>query len=922
MAAPDPILATKLHMPPPRPNLVSRPRLLEKLNKGLTRQLTLISAPAGFGKTTLLGEWRRTPPGSEWPLAWISLDEGDNDPARFWTYVIVALETLQPGIGENALPLLRAGHPHPSNIESILMLLINDLITIPDNFVLVLDDYHVIETEPIHRALTFLLDHLPSHAGSDGGYQGMHLVILSRADPPLPLARLRARRQLTELRDADLRFTLDEATELLNRVMGLKLSAGEIEALETRTEGWVTGLQLAAISLQGHTDVSGFIKDFTGSHHYVLDYLTEEVLQRQPESLQTFLLQTAILDRLTGPLCDAVTGRDDGQTILKELERTNLFLIPLDEQRRWYRYHRLFGELLRHRLQLLQTDQLPELHRRAAVWYDNQGFIREAINHALAAQDVDYATGLIEHSARTMFLRGEMSDLLRWLETIPQEQVFARPQLCLVSAWLQFFTGNLDAAEQRLQDVKRLLKVDESDQTQISEAGRSLEIQVVLNQVIALDGQIALIRGDIPRAIELSRQALDHLPEGELALRGLTAVNLGTAYWLNGDVEAADQILAEVRTTGQAGDGVATLVNTSNLAELRRIQGHLSQAALLYRRTLQLATKRGGPPLSLFVGLAYVGLGNLLYEWNNLDAAARHLWQGIELGQEGAGGRVLVTGYVGLARVFQAQGEFDQALEMMQQAEQLVQGLDLGLVVNWVGAVQARLWLAQSNLEAAAQWAQGYGLSVSDELDVPHEFEYIILARVLVARHELDVVLELLARLLPKAEGAGRTRSAIETLLLQALAYQAQGHISPALTALERALSLAEPEGYVRIFADEGAPMAALLLQFSEKRQKATPDSLPTRLYLNKLLVALGVDSVIPAAASLPETVQSLVEPLTERELEVLHLIAAGLSNQEIAEELSVAKTTLKTHVRNIYGKLDAHSRIQAVAKAKALGLL
>lgn len=929
MRSQDQLLTTKLYIPPARSDLVPRSRLTQQLDKGMTRKLTLISAPAGFGKTTLLSEWHSSPPGNKWPLAWVSLAEGDNDPARFWAYVIAALQTLQPDLGKDTLDLLQAGPDYPSSLESMLTLLINQIMTSSiaseGDFALVLDDYQVLESDIIHNGLTFLLDNLPPQ---------MHLIIASRIDPPLPLARLRARHQLIELREADLRFTADEATMFLNKVMGLNLSTDNIAALEAHTEGWVAGLQLAAISLQGQASIS----DFIGSHHYVLDYLTEEVLYRQPENVQNFLLQTSILERLCGSLCDAVTGQDNSAAMLKTLAQANLFITPIDEYRNWYRYHHLFADLLRHQLNQTQGKQVAELHRRAAAWYASEGFTQGAVDHALAARDFEYAGDLIEKVYKNMFTRGEVVALLTWLASFPPEQIRTRPQLCLIQAWALFFRGKLDAAEQWVQEAVDKLEISIDDLPKANEVANP-ETHNLLSQMMALLAQISLIHGDIAQAVALSHQALEELPDDEAALRGMVALNLGTAYWVQGDVEAANRAMAEVRAISRASDHVTALLTTTNLAEIRRIQGHLNQAELLYRRALQLTAESNEPLLPTIVGLAHVGLGHVLYEWNELEPATRHLKQGIELGQQGASGRVLTTGYVGLSRVFQAQGKWNEAMEMIQQAKRLAQGLELSLIQAWISTMQARLWIAQGNLRAAAQWARETELTLGDKIDNLREFEDITLVRLQMAEGKTVESIEFLKRLQQKVQETGRTRSIIEVLILQALAYQSQ-QLLPApsgqkanlealssydkegMKALEQALLLAEPEGYIRLFADEGSPMAALLLQFTETRQTqpaVKQQSAPA--YLNKLLASLGVDALVPSSPAYQDS-QPLVDPLSEREFEVLQLIAAGLTNQEILEKLVIARGTLKTHIRNIYRKLAVNSRLQAVTKAKALKLL
>jgi len=892
-----PLLSTKLYIARPRPDLLPRPRLTQRLNDGLHRKLTLISAPAGFGKTTLLSEWSLQ---SKRPVAWISLDEGDNDPARFWAYFIAALQTLQVNVGDAALAAFQS--PQPPPMEVVLTALINEIAIIPEPFALVLDDYHVIETQPVHSALTFLLNHLPPQ---------MHLIIATRADPPLPLARLRGRGQLTELREADLRFTTDEAAAFLNQAMGLNLSAEQVAALEERTEGWIAGLQLAALSMQGRSDIPGFIAAFAGSHRYILDYLAEEVLQRQPEGVQTFLLQTAILDRLSGPLCDTVTGQGDSQTMLERLERANLFLVPLDEERRWYRYHRLFAELLRAYLQREQPNRVPGLHRRASEWYEQNGLLAEAVGHALAAKDFERAARLVEQAAPQMLMRGELVTLLGWLAALPDERIRAWPALCTYYAWVLTLTGQLDAVEPRLQDAEQGLQPDIP----------AAELQDLLGQIAAIRAYIAALHRDVPHAIELARQALEHLPEENPAVRAFVAFTLGGACLLSDDVAEACQAFAEASALGRAAGNVHVAIPAlCNLAGLRALQGQLHQAAGLYQEALELATPslahqregRGGRTLPV-AAMAYSGLGGLLYEWNDLEGAMRHLREGIEQSKQWGNVDALASSYARVARVLQAQGDEAGALEALKEAGQLVRRhAVIPTTAARVAAYQASLWLAQGNLGAATRWVQERGLSVDDELGYLREPEHIALARVLIAQGKYDEALQFLARLRQAAETRGRMGSLIEILVLQALALQSQGNTTQAMPALERALSLAEPEGYVRLFVDEGAPMAKLL------RQALSRGIAPN--YVSRLLAAFGAEEQRGEEAE--KRAPLLLEPLSERELEVLRLLAAGLSNREIAEKLIVAVGTVKAHIHNIYGKLGVQSRTQAVARARELGIL
>ncbi|HEX5915917.1 MAG TPA: tetratricopeptide repeat protein, partial [Rubrobacter sp.] len=799
-----PILTTKLYVPPPRPHAVLRPRLTGRLNEGLPRKLTLISAPAGFGKTTLLGEWVA---GCERLAAWLSLDEADSDPTRFLAYLVAALQTIAPNIAEGVLGMLQSPQPPPT--EAVLTTLLNETAIIEDDLALVLDDYHVIDARAVDDALAFVLEHLP---------QRMHLIISTREDPHLPLARLRARGQLGELRAADLRFTPSEAAEFLEGVMGLDLSAEDIAALEDRTEGWIAGLQLAALSMRGREDVAGFIRAFAGDNRYVVDYLVEEVLQRQPERVRSFLLQTSILERLSGPLCDAVTGQEGSNALLEALERENLFVVPLDDRRHWFRYHHLFADVLRARLMEEQPDRAPTLHRRASEWYERNGSPTDAIRHALAAEDFERAAGLVELAALEM-LGSSQETLYRWLMALPDEVVRARPVLSVYYAFALLGRGGFEAFDAHLRDAERWL--DTSAETSERREAPSVEM-VVVDEVAfrSLPGTIAVARayhagalGDVFCAADHARRALDLLPDDDHLWRGAAASLLGIAYWTSGDLEAAYRSFADgVSHQQMTGHVRFQIAGTYILADIRIAQGRLNEAVRTYEQSLQVATEQGEPVWG--TANLYVGLSELHRERGDLEAAKQHLLRSKELGEHVVGlPETRYRWYVAMARIKEAQGDLDGALDLLDEAErQYVESPDPD--VRPVAALKTRVWVAQGRLTEALGWTRERGLSAHDDLSYLREFEHITLARVLIARYKSDreeryihEAMGLLERLLIAAEEGGRMGSVMEMLVLQALAHEAQGDIPSALVPLDSALRLADPEGYVRVFVDEGTPM-------------------------------------------------------------------------------------------------------------------
>jgi LuxR family maltose regulon positive regulatory protein len=929
---PTSILATKLYLPRLRPNAVSRPRLLERLNEGLQRKLTLIAAPAGFGKTTLVSAWVA---GCDRQVAWLSLDAGENDPTLFLTYLVAALQTIAPTIGEGVLGVLQASQPPPT--EAILVALLNEITTLPDHFVLVLDDYHLIDAKPVDIALTYLVEYLPPQ---------MHLVIATREDPDLPLARLRARGHLTELRATDLRFTASEAAAFLNQAMGLNLSAEDIAALEDRTEGWIAGLQLAALSMQGHQDVAGFIRAFAGDHRYIVDYLVEEVLQRQPEPVRRFLLQTSILDRLHGPLCDAVTGQEEGNARLEALERGNFFVVPLDDRRYWYRYHHLFAEVLSAQLLAEQPDQVATLHRRASAWYEQHGSAADAIRHALEACDFERAAGLVELAVPAMGRNRQEATVLGWLRALPDELVRARPVLSVHYAGALLLHGELEGVEARLRDAERWLDTT-TDMGELALASSAEMVVVDEVEFRGLPGMIAIYRaaialalGNVADTMTYARRALDLAPPDDHHRRGSAAGFLGLAYWTRGDLEAAHRSYAECMALVQRSGHLSDAIGCSlALADIRISQGRLREAMSTYERGLQLATEQSAPVLRGAADM-HVGMSELHRERDDLHAATQHLLRSKELGEHTGLPQNRYRWCVAMARILATQGDLDGALDLLYEAERLYMG-DFFPNVRPIAAWKTRVWVAQGKLAEALDWAREHGLSVSDDLSYLCEFEHITLVRVFLARSKSDradrsmlEAMELLERLLQAAEEGERTGSIIEILVLQALANLLQGDISAALVPLERALTLAEPQGYIRMFVDEGPPMAVLLARLHEhsrKRPRAASTNVPLA-YLERLLALLRGERVqegtSPAATSstsspsAPAPARPLLDPLTERELEVLRLIAAGLSNRAIAARLVLALSTVKSYVNTIYGKLQVESRTQAVARARALHLL
>ena len=902
-----PLLETKLHVPRWRRSLVARPRLSERLSRGAESALTLVSAPAGFGKTTLLAEWLAAAPADGRSVAWLSLDQRDNDPALFWTYLVAALKTAAPGEGAGALSLL---HPPRPPGEAGLVTLLNDLDAISDDVVLVLDDYHVIDAREVQDGMAFLLEHLPRQ---------IHLVIGSRTDPALPLARLRGRGELVEIRAADLRFTPGEAAAYLNGVMGLALAAADVAALEGRTEGWIAALQLAALSMQGREDTAAFIAGFAGDDRYIVDFLAEEVLQRQPGHVQQFLLRTCILDRLCGPLCDAVTGQDDGKAMLAALERGNLFLVPLDDRRQWYRYHQLFADVLQARLRDERPEEVPDLHRRASGWHEQNGEPSEAIRHALAAGDFERAADLVELAIPAMLRSRQEAAVLGWLELLPDEVVRVRPVLSVGFAGALLAGGVFEGVEARLRDAEQWLDgttgIGQGSQAPAAEmvVVDDAEFRRLPAEIELYRAAQALARGDGPGTVRHARRARELSPADEHLGRASAAALMGLASWASGDLEAGysgyAECMAGLRRAGYIADTFGCAIA---LADIRRTQGRLGEAMRTYEQALQRALQQGGAVLRGTADM-YVGMSEVYRERDDLHAATQQLLRSQELGEHIGLPQNRYRWRVAMARIREAEGDLGGALDLLNEAERLYVG-DFFPNVRPVPALRARVRIAQGELGEALGWARERGLSVADDLSYLREFEHITLARVLLAGYtaeraerSIQEATRLLERLLRAAEEGQRTGSVIEILALQALAYQARDDIPAALASLRRAVTLAEPEGYVRIFADEGPAMASLLRAFSKQGT--------ARNYVRRLLAAVTkTEDATPAG-------QGLIEPLSERELDVLRLLGTDLGGPDIARELVVSLNTVRTHTKNIYAKLDVNNRRAAVRRARELGL-
>ncbi len=898
------LLATKLYRPALPVQWVKRPYLTQRLQEGLAlnRQLTLVSAPAGFGKTTCITEWLNTL--ADWPVTWLSLDPADDDPARFFSYLVAALYKIAPGLGEEIESVLRSGQLPPG--DAISAILINDMLEMDGRFLLVLDDFHVICDSFILQVLEDVVTNLPPP---------LHLVLITREDPPLPLARLRANNRLTEIRARDLRFAGADADSFLNEVMGLSLSQTETAALKEKTEGWIVGLQLAAIAMQSllarpeHQDVATFVQEFTGSHLYIAEYLLEEVLKQQSEEMQTFLLHTSILDRLSAELCDAVTSCQNGRAMLAALRRANLFVMPLDVEGQWFRYHHLFADLLQARLlQRLPKESIAELHLLAATWYEQNGFISEAIKHGLKAQADEKVAALVEQEARAMMFTGQANTLRSWLMALPETTLRSRPRLNIYLMWIDLMQEKVDLSARALREREAMLRAlppsPENEQLQV-------ELMAVLCRFVAFSG-------DTPRAIQLAEEALTRLPEGEMALRARAHSALAIAYWIEGHAAKARLAYEQCLPLAQASGNYTLAAHATMMLAVGQIDyGQLRQAARTYQAIIELG-EQAKQKHFFPAGQGYIGLAGIHLEWNELETAAAYLEQGMDLCRRG-GLAGLSTGYALRARLRQAQGDLQGAVAELNSLGQT--GVDPTGIARRI-----LLGVAAGDLDEATRWAKPWmaALDARPTAGGPPlliaEIIKVTLAHLFLAKGELAQARQLLNDVQTTAVPAKRYGRVIEVYLLEALIHQAQNQgtvTAEAIESFRQALELARPEGYVLLFLERGTTVVPLLQAVISQKETTAP----LKQYAQELLDACrgyGQMTLPPLTGTSAE----LVEPLTSREMEVLQLVAAGDSNQTIADKLFITVRTVKKHITNILGKLGVSNRTQAAARARELGLI
>ena len=883
-----PLIYTKLYFPPARFNIVPRPRLMRKLNNGLRGPLTLISAPVGYGKTTLMSDWHAGLE-EEYPAAWLSLDSNDNDLERFLIYLSAALESIKPGIVENTVSLLNS--PQLPPIEAVLSTLINDLDSYDQDLVLALDDYHLITNSAIHEAVSFILDHCPSQ---------FHLVLLTRVDPPFPLARLRVRNELVEIRAADLRFTGGEVEDFLTKIMKIELAIADIIALEAQTEGWIAGLQLAALSIQGADNFSAFVEKFSGSHHYVVDYMIEEVLSRQPEDIKSFLLQTSILERMNGSVCNSLTHRTDSQAMLERLEHDNLFVIPLDDKRQWYRYHHFFRDLLRNRLQHSQPEIIPGLHLQASAWYRDNQYLNEALEHAIFGGHYEEAATIIENEGHSMLARGAWGQLLKWLKSLPDEIIQARPLMAVFYIWGLLLSSQMEDVENRLIDLENALNKGDVP---------TREDQLLHWHLQAIRGRVAYLSGDLQMAITLTSEALNSLDEQEMTFRSILGITLGSSYFLAGELSEACRILAETqKVSEQVGNLLYAIDAAGALAQIQEAQGDLRGAAETYQEIVRLSEKHIDPNLMA----AYLNLGNVFYEWNELEEAEKKYHTCLEISQKIHSLDGTLFAMLGLAQTNLAKGEDGRAENFIQQARQLLPNFSQSILGEYAEAILAQIALSRGDLSTVETWAAGRSLPSEERLSnnlFMQKVEYLTLARLLILQNQAAEAENFLDKVYTAAEAAGLKSCQIEALVLIAFARKQQKNAVGAIKALIQALDRAESSGYIRIFVDLGEPITEFLTEAAAQSG--------LHVYVQKILSAKTSTEIKNSLAG-----NNLVEPLSERELEVLELLALGKTNKEIAKALYLATGTVKKHLNNIYSKLGVSNRTECVRQANEMKLI
>ncbi len=887
------LLSTKLYIPPKREKLVARPRLTAIISTGLEKGFTLISAPAGYGKTTLVSTWLHE---TGIPCAWLSLEESDNDPVRFLQYLLTALQAVVPTIRSDLLEMVEG--IQPASFQGLMNILINEITGQKNRFVLVMDDFHLIQDQFILDIVAFLLDHLPA--------QRMHILMITRTDPPLPLSRLRARNQMAEIRAEQLRFTPVEVAAFINNVMGLQVTDADIAAIHERTEGWIAGLQLAGLSMQDCPDISAFITGFSGSHHYILDYLADEVLKRQDDPTRLFLLQTSILTRMCAPLCESLaqTKVDDqyfnGQEMLENLERRNLFIIPLDKERRWYRYHRLFADALNRRLEYLYPELLAGLYRKASAWYENNGLIGEAIQYAITAGDRERVAQLVEQNGCYLLMSGELITLIKWMDAV--EPFFqTHPWLVIQKGWALTLAGRVEQAEQVFQIADRL----------VSSLEHSPDVNSMIGTISAGRASCADIQGNISDTARLARQALDLLPDTDPLSQSMRSVATGDyakTKFLSGELEHARQIYDQALEIGRAANNIEMIINTNaEICDILLQQGRLRQAENLLKETLSMAVRPDGQKLPLSASM-YSDLSMVYYEWNQLEQAEQLAEQCLGISKQWGNFNQQAIANILLGRVEHAKGNLEKARNLMNTAEQILRDHRLWpWTTYWIEAALNQFWLLAGSLDRVSNQLKTQSIDLDGEITFLHELSYVTLLRLLLATGEADIALGLVQRMLPAPEQGKRTGRVIELLILQSLAFLEKKDLNKSIDSVTQAVALAQPERYIRLFLDAGEGVRKLLYLV-----KSNPD---VAGYANELLDAFGGSS-----RHEPDQDQLLVEPLSEREIEVLDLIKAGLSNQEIGSKLFISMGTVKRHISNIYSKLDVKSRTQALARGKELG--